>query len=129
MALSLSQILIVYSSSPWKIPRWSLTSVKLFPPVLKLDFQFFAMNFMTLLDILYTLGQSIIQVCGTTSCMFLSSNHAIAKFFRLVLLLLLLLPVESFSHQRQLIVFHWSLNDGKSPQVPKDSSQYSGRSQ
>ena len=34
-----------------------------------------------------------------------------------VLLLLLLLLFESFSHQRYLMVLHWSLNDSKSPQV------------
>ena len=33
------------------------------------------------------------------------------------LLLPLLLLLNSFSHQRQLMVFHWSLSDSKSPQV------------
>ena len=50
---------------------------------------------------------------------------AMSKFsrdrFRLLLLLLLLLfySFESSSHQRKLIVLHWSLSDNKFPQVSK----------
>ena len=36
-----------------------------------------------------------------------------------LLLLLLLLFLWSFLHQRQLMVFHWSLSDRKSPQVSR----------
>ena len=36
-----------------------------------------------------------------------------------VWLLLLLLLLQSFWHQRQLLVFHWSLRDSKSPQVSR----------
>ena len=38
-------------------------------------------------------------------------------FFLLLLLLLLFYFFESFSYQRWLVVFHWSLSDSKSPQV------------
>ena len=38
-------------------------------------------------------------------------------FFSLLLLLLLFYFFESFSHRCQLMVFHWSLSDSKSPQV------------
>ena len=34
-------------------------------------------------------------------------------------LLLLLLFLASFPHHRKLMVFHWSLSDSKSPQVPR----------
>ena len=42
------------------------------------------------------------------------SNH-----FLLLLLLLYYLLIESFSHQRYLMVFHWSLSNSKSPQVSR----------
>ena len=37
----------------------------------------------------------------------------------LLLLLLLLFTHYSFSHERQLVVFHWSLSDTKSPQISR----------
>ena len=39
-------------------------------------------------------------------------------FLWLLLSLLLFYSFESLSHQRLLIVFHWSLSDSKSPQAP-----------
>ena len=35
------------------------------------------------------------------------------------MLLLLLLLLQSFSHQRYLVVFHWSLSDNKSPKISR----------
>ena len=34
-------------------------------------------------------------------------------------MLLLFITYKSFSHQRKLMVFHWSLSDSKSPQVSR----------
>ena len=39
--------------------------------------------------------------------------------FQSLLLLLLLNQFESFSHQRKLMVLHWSLSDSKSAQVSR----------
>ena len=45
--------------------------------------------------------------------------HFLFFFFFWLLLLLLFYSFEKFSHQRQLMVFHRSLSDSKSPQVSR----------
>ena len=53
------------SASPWNIPLWVLTTIELFPSALNSTLQVpivFLINFMTLLDILYILRKSIIQL-------------------------------------------------------------------
>ena len=50
---------------------------------------------------------------------FFSSWYLLLLLLFLLLLLLLLLFLESFSHQRQLMVFHWKLSESKSPQVSR----------
>ena len=77
------------SAFPQKISPWLFNSVKLFPPAVNSTIQFsmiFSMNFMTSSNMLYILRQSIIHLCGTISCIFLSSINAIATFSPLVLL-------------------------------------------
>ena len=43
--------------------------------------------------------------------------HVSYQLLLLVLVLLVLFTHQSFSHQRQPMVFHWSLSDSKSPQI------------
>ena len=78
------------SASPWKIPLWIFVSAKPFPPVVNSTqqfFRYFSMKFMVSCYILYISRQFIIQLCGTISYAFLLSIQAIARFFRLFLLL------------------------------------------
>ena len=65
------------SASPWNMPLWIFTSVKLFPPAVISTLQFsmvFSINFMTSPDILYILKQSVFQLCGTISYAFFVVN-------------------------------------------------------
>ena len=61
-------IAITNITSPWKIPLWIFTSVKLFPLVVSSPRQFcmvFSIKLVTSLDISYILRQSIIQLWGS----------------------------------------------------------------
>ena len=90
LSILLSGIMAITNSngdsvSLWKIHHWIFTSAKLFPPTVSSTLQFymvFSINFMTSPDICYILQ----FLCSTISYAFLSSIHAISRFFRLVLM-------------------------------------------
>ena len=37
----------------------------------------------------------------------------------MIFIIIIIIITQSFSHQRKLIIFHWSLSDSKSPQVSR----------
>ena len=94
LSMWLSDIIDISNSnvdcaSPWMIPLWSFTSVKLFPRAVSFTLKFsiwFSINFVTSLGILHILRQSITKLFWTISYVLLLLIHAIAKFFRLVLI-------------------------------------------
>ena len=58
------------SAFPWKAPFWIFPSFRLFLPAVDSTLQFFmvfSVNFMTSSDILYSIRQSIIQLCEIIS--------------------------------------------------------------
>ena len=82
----------VDSASPWNIPLWIFVSAKVLPPAVNSIFQVFMVfliKFMTSSYTLYILREFIIQLCGTIWYEFLLSIQSIARFFRLLLVLLL----------------------------------------
>ena len=86
--MELSDIIAIINSSsksesPWKMFLWIFTSARVYPLAVNSIFQFFmvfAMNFMTLSNILYIFGLSIILVRKTISLAFLLSIHDMATF-------------------------------------------------
>ena len=127
------------SASPWNIPLWVFVSAKLLPPAVYFTFLVFMIKFMTLSDILYIFRQLIIQALQDVSYAFLLSFQAIARFFRLVLLLLrmcwsmesnssvyldtlrhLFCSYPCFSNKIYLFFILWKLNEIKSSLVSRN---------
>ena len=85
-------------------------------------------NCRTLLSTLAHLNNAVVCMVSIRPPISNSTSHLI-KFSGIVpnapitisplFLFVIILLLESFSHQHQLMVFHWSLSDSKSPQVSR----------
>ena len=71
------------SASPWNMPLWIVTYVKLLPYAVNSTFQvfmIFSIKFMTISDILYFFRQFIINICGNISLAFCSQSRPLLDF-------------------------------------------------
>ena len=72
-----------------------------------------------LLFLLIIIRSGLLAKMRWSVCMSKSQRSLLLLLLLLFFFLLLLLPFASFSHQRKLIVFHWSVSDSKSPQISR----------